>query len=99
MIDHSIAAPGTEREGTIVKIESSSRPGRTHFVRLSPEGDACGCEHFQHTRQVCRHIRQARIRQAKATRTCRECGGLGAFWWGASKQGGCSTCCGTGRVA
>lgn len=93
----SIATPTTK--GKIVKIESSSRPGKVHFVRLAEEGDACSCEHHVVTRQVCRHIRQARIRQVKAARTCRECGGYGAFWWGAIKQGDCPTCLGTGKVA
>jgi len=91
--------PAAGREGTIVKVESSSRPGKVHFVRLAEEGDACSCEHHVITREVCRHIRQARIRQAKATKRCRECGGFGAFWWGATKHGDCLSCFGTGRAA
>ncbi len=36
-------------------------------------------------------------RIAAARRTCRDCGGLGRFWWGAQDHGECGTCRGTGR--
>ncbi len=37
-------------------------------------------------------------RIAAARRTCRDCGGLGRFWWGAQDHGECGACRGTGRV-
>jgi DnaJ-class molecular chaperone len=40
----------------------------------------------------------SRIAAARRTRVCRNCGGLGTFWWGSSKQGDCPECFGTGRV-
>jgi DnaJ-class molecular chaperone len=36
-------------------------------------------------------------RIAAARRTCRECGGFGAFWWGTAKVAECTACRGTGR--
>jgi len=36
-------------------------------------------------------------RIAAARRTCRDCGGLGRFWWGATDHGECGACRGTGR--
>jgi len=54
----------TLREGTpkvSVEVESASRPGLLHTVTLEPEN--CSCEA---TVPVCRHIRVARIRAAKA---------------------------------
>ncbi len=77
-----------------VEVESASRPGLVHFV--SPDLMHCSCKA---TVEVCRHQRIARIRQAKATKRCRECAGYGAFWWGSLKQGDCPSCFGTGRVA
>ncbi len=44
-----------------VGIESGSRPGLVH--RVDPEAGRCSCEA---TVEVCRHVRQARIRAAKA---------------------------------
>lgn len=44
-----------------VSVESASRPGLMHTVTLEPE--SCSCEA---TVRVCRHIRIARIRAAKA---------------------------------
>lgn len=57
---HSIATPGTEGERAITKIPSFSRPGRIHFV--NPRLTACSCE----AAVLCRHIRVARVRAAKA---------------------------------
>jgi DnaJ-class molecular chaperone len=37
----------------------------------------------------------SRIAAARWTRTCRDCGGLGRFWWGSQDHGECG---GTGRV-
>jgi hypothetical protein len=45
-----------------VEVESSSRPGLFHDVTLEPE-ESCSCEA---TIPLCRHIRIARIRAAKA---------------------------------
>ena len=45
-----------------VRVESASRPGLHHVVTLEPE--SCSCEA---TVPVCRHIRIARIRAAKAS--------------------------------
>ncbi len=39
----------------------------------------------------------SRIAAARRTRVCRDCGGLGRFWWGAQDHGACATCRGTGR--
>ncbi len=36
-------------------------------------------------------------RIAAARRTCRDCGGLGRFWWGATDHGECGACRGVGR--
>jgi hypothetical protein len=44
------------------QVESSSRPGLFHDVTLEPE-ESCSCEA---TIPLCRHIRIARIRAAKA---------------------------------
>jgi DnaJ-class molecular chaperone len=33
----------------------------------------------------------------RRARACRECGGLGRFWWGAQDHGECGACRGTGR--
>jgi DnaJ-class molecular chaperone len=38
-----------------------------------------------------------RIAAARRTRTCRDCGGLGRFWWGSQDHGECGACRGTGR--
>jgi hypothetical protein len=49
-----------------LSVESFSRPGLYHSVTLEPE--SCSCEA---SIRVCRHIRVARIRLAKAsTRPC-----------------------------
>ncbi len=40
----------------------------------------------------------SRIAAARKTRTCRSCGGLGRFWWGAQDHGECGACRGTGKV-
>ena len=53
----------------------------------------CPCD----SRLYCSH--RAGVEVAKATRRCRHCGGLGAFWWGAAKHGDCGACFGTGRAA
>jgi hypothetical protein len=45
-----------------VEVESSSRPGLFHDVTLEPE-ESCSCGA---TIPLCRHIRIARIRAAKA---------------------------------
>jgi len=45
-----------------VEVKSASRPGLFHEVTLEPE--SCSCEA---TVPVCRHIRIARIRAAKAS--------------------------------
>ncbi len=76
-----------------VKVESASRPGRVHTV--DPERGYCSCK----ATVLCRHIRQARIRQAKATKRCRSCAGYGAFHWGERKVADCHPCFGTGRAA
>jgi hypothetical protein len=54
-----------------VEVESASRPGLFHTVALEPE-ESCSCEA---TVPVCRHIRIARIRAAKA----RPCACLNGF--------------------
>jgi hypothetical protein len=63
----SLAHPRTPNT---VEVESNSRPGLYHAVTLEPEG--CSCEA---TVPVCRHIRIARIRAAKA----RPCACLNGF--------------------
>ncbi len=92
MDTNRIPQPTTNRKP--IEVESASRPGLVHFV--SPDLKSCSCKA---TVEVCRHIRQARIRQAKATKRCRECGGYGAFWWGSRKVADCHHCHGTGRAA
>jgi hypothetical protein len=82
---------GRER---LVKIESTSRPGLVHRVDLA--AGTCSCEA---TVEVCRHIRIARIRAAKKTKVCRQCGGYGRFLWGFEDHGECGACGGTGRAA
>jgi hypothetical protein len=51
----------------VFKVESASRPGLVHTVRLWKNGGDCTCESFElgHV-NPCRHIRIARIRQAKS---------------------------------
>ena len=56
-------------ERPIIKVESQSRPGHTHYVNA--EMTACSCE----ATVLCRHIRIARIR-AKARRKI-DCAGCG----------------------
>jgi hypothetical protein len=51
------------------QVESSSRPGLFHDVVLEPE-ESCSCEA---TIPLCRHIRIARIRAAKARPSARPC--------------------------
>ncbi len=58
MTNTSLAHPA---HPSAVEVESSSRPGLLHTVTLAPEG--CSCEAAV---PVCRHIRIARIRAAKA---------------------------------
>ena len=55
----TIAHPA--QPSTTIRVESASRPGLFHRVTLEPE--SCSCEA---TVPVCRHIRIARIRSAKA---------------------------------
>ena len=52
-----------------VEVESSSRPGLFHDVTLEPE-ESCSCEA---TIPLCRHIRIARIRAARARAKARPC--------------------------
>jgi hypothetical protein len=63
----TIAHPA--QPSTTIWVESTSRPGLFHKVALEPE--SCSCEA---TVPVCRHIRIARIRAAKA-RPCACTGG------------------------
>ena len=51
------------------QVESSSRPGLFHDVTLEPE-ESCSCEA---TIPLCRHIRIARIRAARARAKARPC--------------------------
>jgi hypothetical protein len=56
----TIAQPA--HPSTTIQVESSSRLGLFHRVTLEPE--SCSCEA---TVRVCRHVRIARIRSAKAS--------------------------------
>lgn len=49
----------TAPERKLVKVESASRPGHTHYVNA--DMTACSCE----ATVLCRHIRIARVRAAK----------------------------------
>ncbi len=42
-------------------------------------------------------IRRDVVTVTTSSRTCRECGGFGAFWWGTAKVAECTACRGTGR--
>lgn len=64
----TIAHPA--QPSTTIRVESTSRPRLFHKVALEPE--SCSCEA---TVPVCRHIRIARIRAAKA----RPCACLNGF--------------------
>lgn len=56
------------RDPVTVEIESASRPGLKHTVRLGNK-PSCTCEAFQFGgTKLCRHIRIARVRAERARR-------------------------------
>lgn len=73
-------------ERTLVKIESRSRPGRSHF--LDVENERCSCEGFGYTGS-CYHVEQLK---------CAFCAGYGTII-SYPKLTTCHHCDGSGRAA
>jgi len=91
--------------------EVPSCSGRGSYA-VDYEAESCDCpDARRHPELNCKHLLAVAVKMAKRrgqsarldaaaprrARTCRECGGLGRFWWGAQDHGECGACRGTGR--